>query len=253
MIKPILSEDYPMLFSALSKDSARSYFIRLGLLKEGVFQSVHAEISNCGELSSVMCLRKSGTLQFYSSGNPNVQGFAEIMKTLPWKLMISPKACCLPLIEAGLFRSSEPMAYIAKQEILAEGFVSVDTDPLRGGDLEELNALYDRVFDHHMTLEQMKEKLLAERGRGVVLRRDGRIVSVAQTEFEECGNALIVGVATAAEYRGQGLAEACMRILCQTLLGEGRVLWLQYDNPEAGKLYEKLGFVVADRVINCYK
>lgn len=175
------------------------------------------------------------------------------MAELPWKVLISPESCCAPLISGGFFKTAIPIAWIARQTRFIETGAYEKTEPLTCEDLPEVSALYDRVFDHHMSLKQMKEKLESGRGRGAVIRRGGCIVSVGQTEFEESGSALIVGVATAPEYRQQGLAEACLRSLSDSLLASGKTLWLQYDNPAAGKLYEKLGYELADRVMACQR
>ena len=42
--------------------------------------------------------------------------------------------------------------------------------------------------------------------------------------------------------RGQGLASACMRVLCRRLLENRDAVCLFYDNPAAGRIYKRLGF-----------
>lgn len=254
MIQLISQDRYIELSRLLTGDSARCYFVRLGLVKPDTFRSVYAEFGEAGELKGLLCLRLSGVLQFYAPGPYDVPGFAALMNALTWTYLISPQACCAPLIATGMFSKVDPMAWIARLDALRGGDETTETlEILTAADLPAVDALYDRVFDHHMPLAQVREKLAVGRGRGVVIRREGSIAAAAQSEFEEAENALIVGVATAQEYRRLGLAESCLRSLCRELLAEGKGLWLQYDNPEAGKLYEKLGFVVEDRVMYCWK
>ncbi len=38
------------------------------------------------------------------------------------------------------------------------------------------------------------------------------------------------------------MASACITKLCQDLVSEGRGVCLFYDDPEAGRIYKKLGF-----------
>ncbi|OEH93812.1 GNAT family N-acetyltransferase [Bacillus solimangrovi] len=54
--------------------------------------------------------------------------------------------------------------------------------------------------------------------------------------------AMIVGVATHPEHRGNGLVSMVMESLLIEVLKEGKVVGLLYDNPHAGGLYKKLGF-----------
>ena len=251
MIQSVKAEKYSELFRLLGADNARSYFIRLGLLEKNLYRQVFADFSDSGGLNGLLCQRKSGTLQFYSPGHEDVNGFASVMGELEWNMLISPYGCCKGLISAGLFEKAEQIAQISCLRTPVGNGVTPDLTPLMGEDLEEINSLYDKVFTHHMPLEQMVQKLSSGRGRGVVIRSRCSILCVAQTEFEERDSALIVGVATHPDYQRMGLAEACMVHLCRELQAEGRTPWLQYDNPAAGKLYEKIGFVQADSIMQC--
>ncbi len=251
MIRKISPETYSTLNRCLARDSARSYFIRLGLLDEGIFQAVYADITESEDVSTILCQRRSGTLQLWSDGNADGADLAAVMEELPGKQLISPLGCCEGLISAGLFRTCRPGAWIASLKALSGSRHYEDVEPLGPEDIEEVAILYGTVFEQHMSVKQMKEKLSSGRGKAVGIRRQGRIVGVAQTEFEEINSALIVGVAVHAEYRRMGLAEACTAQLCRALLAEGKTPWLQYDNPAAGMLYHKLGFKKVDRVMHC--
>lgn len=251
MLQKINLETYEELNHCLAQDSARSYFIRLGLLDEKTFHAVYADISNTGVLKYILCQRRSGTLQFWSEGNVDEAALSAIMEVLPGIMFISPMRCCEMLISAGFFKACNPGAWIASLKVLPCPMDYEKVEPLGLEHLEEVEALYGTVFEHHMSIGQMRDKLSSGRGRAVAIRRQGRIAGVAQTEFEEIDSALIVGVATDPRYQRQGLAEACTAQLCKALLDEGKIPWLQYDNPAAGKLYQKLGFEEMDRVMHC--
>lgn len=56
-------------------------------------------------------------------------------------------------------------------------------------------------------------------------------------------SAMIVGVATAREYRGKGYASAVVQTLCRNCFDRGKkYLCLFYDNPAAGRIYHRIGF-----------
>ncbi len=69
------------------------------------------------------------------------------------------------------------------------------------------------------------------------------LVSYAQTSAENSMSAMIIGVATLPKWRGLGLASANVSALCRQQFEEGRkFVCLFYDNPAAGRIYNKVGF-----------
>ena len=72
---------------------------------------------------------------------------------------------------------------------------------------------------------------------------EGRLVALASTSAENSESAMIVGVATALGYREKGYGSAVVRTLCQDCFERGKkYLCLFYDNPVAGKIYNRIGF-----------
>lgn len=70
-----------------------------------------------------------------------------------------------------------------------------------------------------------------------------RLVAAASSTGANSRSAMIVGVATHPDYRGRGLASLAVSRLCQDLLREGKeFLCLFYNNPDAGRIYHRLGF-----------
>lgn len=110
----------------------------------------------------------------------------------------------------------------------------------------------ERIFQLMETIDEFKisvppariaHKIKTKTGR-IYYKEDlnGNIISVAQTSAENSLSAMIVGVATHRDHRGQGLMSACLSQLCSDLLQEGKSLCLFYDNPSAGKIYHRIGF-----------
>jgi hypothetical protein len=80
-------------------------------------------------------------------------------------------------------------------------------------------------------------------GRMYGIFEDDTLVSVAGTTAENSMSAMVVSVATLPAWRKKGYASYLVAELCSHCLKEGmKFLCLFYDNPEAGKIYRKLGF-----------
>jgi len=251
MLKEILQSDYHKVYEFIRQDSARNYFARLGFESDkSVYESIIGEWDKEGQLIAVLFKRLSGNLQFYAKGEYDVDGFADCISNMEFSTLIAPRSCCDRLLEKGLFGHVKDGAIIAKlshnKEIHFEAYSEVE--PLWAEDLDEVVELYEEVFTAFSSKAVMEKRLRSGRGRGVCIRVQGRIVSVVQSEFEEEDSALIVGVGTAAGLQGKGLATKCLKVLCTMLLQEGKDLYLQYDNMDAGRIYEKLGFEPVDQV-----
>ena len=92
-------------------------------------------------------------------------------------------------------------------------------------------------------VERNRETLRNGSGRTWYIEKDGQIISSASSTAENSQSAMIVGVGTLPEHQKQGLASYCMSVLCKELLNEGKMLCLFYDNPDAGTIYKRIGFV----------
>jgi predicted GNAT family acetyltransferase len=71
---------------------------------------------------------------------------------------------------------------------------------------------------------------------------DGEIRSAALTNAETSSAAMIGGVFTRPNARGQGLSQAVMSAISAELLALGKTPTLYWVNPAAGAVYGKLGF-----------
>lgn len=70
-----------------------------------------------------------------------------------------------------------------------------------------------------------------------------RLISVAKTSASNSKSAMLTGVATLPDRRGQGCASAVVHSLCRQSFQAGReFLCLFYDNPNAGRIYRRIGF-----------
>ena len=65
---------------------------------------------------------------------------------------------------------------------------------------------------------------------------------MAKTTLETRTHAMLVGVGTHPDFRNRGLATKCIVKICKDIINENKIPCLFYDNIEAGKKYNKLGF-----------
>lgn len=107
-------------------------------------------------------------------------------------------------------------------------------------DLPELIDLYAGAGDMSRAPAAV-ERPLRER-RVWIAEVDDEICSVALTNAETSHAAMIGGVYTKPEGRGQGLSQAVVSALSAELLALGRTPVLYWINPAAGAVYHKLGF-----------
>ena len=262
MIREIKIEEKQMILDFIKRDNARNYFIRLGLEGEKqVFEKVYGELGSPSSLKGILIKRLSGNLQFFAEASFDVDGFAEVIRDTDFEYLISPASFCDAFMGKDLFASVIEGGYIAKlnMETWKENKLlfsaespkeeeSIHVESISLEDLGEIVELYKEAFNSYSSDAVMRKKLEKGRGRGVCIRQGGRIVSVAQSEFEEEHSAIIVGVATLKDYEKKGFATKCLTFLISELVQEGKSLYLQYDNPRAGEIYKRLGFLEIDRV-----
>ena len=77
---------------------------------------------------------------------------------------------------------------------------------------------------------------------GYYVEIDGNLISYAQSSAENTKTAMLVSVMTHKSHRKNGFASTCIKTLCEELVSNGKSLCLYYKNPEAGKIYKKIGF-----------
>jgi uncharacterized protein len=90
--------------------------------------------------------------------------------------------------------------------------------------------------------EMLRTSMEANTSRTYYTEEDEQMTACVSTTAENSISAMIVGVCTRKEYRRKGLATSIMQKLFKDVLNEGKVLCLFYNNPEAGRIYKRLGF-----------
>ena len=112
-------------------------------------------------------------------------------------------------------------------------------------DLEELVEcktcfVKDCGLNDPVSVERTRQRL----GEYRVLRRDGKIVSMAGISTATDNSMKIAAVYTRPEYRGRGLARLVVNTAKNEILAQGKIATLNVDkkNPITNHLYRSLGF-----------
>ncbi|HLJ53889.1 MAG TPA: GNAT family N-acetyltransferase [Chthonomonadaceae bacterium] len=118
-------------------------------------------------------------------------------------------------------------------------------------DIAMLTEFYSGAGTMYRSRSNVAEKLASRRVFVVeeppLGSRPGRIASCALLNVEGRDAGLIGGVYTLPSARGKGYAAACTALLAADLQRDGKSPCLFYENPIAGKVYRRLGFVDASR------
>lgn len=108
---------------------------------------------------------------------------------------------------------------------------------------EEFWKASEDVFHDGLTLQEVASGLQESNvKRTYGLFKNGELVSFASTASECEGLAMIIGVGTRKEYRRHHYASAVVAQLVKDLLNEKKTPCLFYFNPQAARIYLKIGF-----------
>ncbi len=159
---------------------------------------------------------------------------------------------------AGYFRDldlrPQNMARILKVD--HDAVVDLDTSyelrRLTPDDYDELFALlatmdeYRGLYEDAASIEMAKVQREANEKKGCRtygIFFEGELVSTASTSAASSDSAMIIGVGTREDMRREGLATAVVAHLCDECFDAGmRFVCLFYGSPEAGRMYERIGF-----------
>ena len=145
--------------------------------------------------------------------------------------------------------------YMSRCNRVADSFSGPDGLVIRRLEKEDVAEVIDLLltipeFSRTYKKEQREEQIrrmveeMDQGGKAAVGGfLDGRLIATASTSAENSESAMVVGVATAIDCRGKGYASAVVSALCRDCFERGKkYLCLFYDNPVAGRIYNRIGF-----------
>lgn len=249
LIRQLVAYDHDKVMDLLSKKPAENLFIIGDIEAYGYdsdFQRLFGEFK--GDQLIAILLDYDHNYIVYSEQAYDMEGFAKIINADEGLTGFSGlREVILPmekLIKKELKRKSD--TYYAKCESLA--VKSEQQLMMLRTTVEDIPAHIDLLRSipefkgSPNNEEQMKRTIDNKTGRSYAIWDGDDMVSVVSTTAENKQSAMIVGVGTRESYKRKGYASELMIKTCGELLAEGKILCLFYDNPQAGKIYERLGF-----------
>ncbi len=212
------------------------------------FQEIWSDQNSEGQISTLM-LRFYTNNVVYTKNKENLNGKAvsSFLKRIPGKWALSGKEWIVDELSNGVAFDRIDRQYLAEltSDEFLEPIPSVSVERANEDQFQQVLSLHRRIeefsrFGENADAIEYNQK--SGTGRTIVVEIDNRVVSCASSAAESSQTAVIIGVATAHEYRGWGYATACVAGLCKELLREGKTVCLFYDNPAADRIYKRLGF-----------
>lgn len=209
---------------------------------DNYFLDIWAGIDKKGRIEGVL-LRYFEYLIFYSQGNFNIDEFSELINSLNY-IEISGKLELLKKLQPKLnIYPKRIVNFCVLDSInkLDDNGIKIKPKKIRFGNINKVAKLYESIDEfENTTVENIKNGL--KTGRGYCIEINKKVVAMAKSTLETRTHAMIVGVGTHPDFRNKGLATKCVVKICKEIISENKTPCLFYDNIEAGKIYNKLGF-----------
>lgn len=192
-----------------------------------------------------MLLRYYRYFLVYSPSGMDYPGAARVIRDFADPLVLSGKTFSVDRMKPLLtdICQSESLTYFATLKSLVRVDIPYE---VKEANVEEAQQILDllRQVPEFRTVdeESFLSGIIDGSSRKYFVEEHGRVVSTASTSAETHDMAMIVGVATAEEFRRRGYASAILSRMCEDLLSEGKIPCLFYESPDAGRIYHRLGF-----------
>ncbi|MFJ7729142.1 GNAT family N-acetyltransferase [Neobacillus sp. NPDC097160] len=252
MIRKLTEKDHQLVLTFLSEEPSINLFIIGDLEVFGYtseFQEIWAEFDEQNTIKAVL-LRFHQSFIPYAKGEFDTEGFVSIMKRYNQPVLLTGKSDIVEKFAAfdDLLLGKKQVTFFA--ECLTDEFLGAKDHDIAINqatieDVDQIIKLRESIEEFHVRSDAREifvQAMESNTARTYYTVDHGIITSCVSTTAENSMSAMIVGVCTRKDYRRQGLATAIMQKLFKDVLDEGKTLCLFYDNPEAGRIYKRLGF-----------
>jgi len=206
-------------------------------------------ISKEGEVIKAAFYRYHDTIHMFSRGDFPREEVRQFLKEHPCKVvtMLKPDADVL----ADLFEGCAcELSNVITARKHMEGRTDLDIRPADASDAADIAALmmkdsiYNTVYTQDVLTAQILERLQSGFGRLFVIRREGKVIATNATTAELEDMAVISGLVTDPDQRGQGLGQAITAHTWNLVRREGKMglAYIACDNVNSLRLHEKMGY-----------
>jgi uncharacterized protein len=257
MIRKLTKNDEENVLNFLYEEPEINLYI-IGDIKNFGFdqedQSIYAEFKD-GDYYAVMSRNLSHIVYYAKEPDFNDQ-WLSIFEQFDY-LFISGKAPImkamapyLPHLMMDKLEFMKSTTFVKDTSISYEDIKILETEKDAKGVYTLLNGIEELESVRKKTEEEFVQFLLDnsnDNGTTVFIEEDDIVIASASAIGETRKTAMIVGVGTHPDYRERGLGKTVLYYLVDLYVNKKhKTLCLYYDDPRAGALYEKLGFVKID-------
>lgn len=251
MIRELTENDHSIVMEFLLQDPSINLFI-IGDIEafgyHATFQKLWGEFQD-GEITAVL-LKYFESYIFYckDKNHFDVKGFASIMQSTTNRVTLSGRTDFVEKFEnlPTLTLGKKKVTYFAQCGTKKDVQLTETIKTATITDIDRIVVLRDSIDEFETTAQTkniLEKAIESKTGRTYYLENEkGEIIATVSTTAENSHSAMIVGVCTHKEYRNNGFASKLMTALVNDLLAEKQYVCLFYDNPDAGKIYKKIGF-----------
>jgi predicted GNAT family acetyltransferase len=248
-LKKLTSENHEEVLAFLKKKPAENLFILWGIEADGYEsdrQTFWGQWDQDGKLIGILYKFKNKYTPYWESEFCDIEKFAEVINQDENEKEVIGIESVTAALEKYLTRgySKRNSYYYAKCEPVKKVQSSNKVRQLTEEEVPRLISLYQKVpeFKREYNEESFKEQMNRGWSRIYVIEKDSEFISSASTVCETNYSAMVSGVCTLPSLIGGGLASICMEHLMEDVFKQNKILCLFYDNPEAGRIYKRLGF-----------
>ncbi len=209
------------------------------------FQTIWGDRDDHGTLRAIL-LRYYTNYVIYAPGAFNAAGVAaKIQENSEWSNIngwAEALRQVIPYVKEG---NSKEMYFAECKKLeteypIPDSVVEADFEDIEG--ILSLRLTIDEFSRPKDGVKIQRQKMETKSGRDVICKIDGRVVAGAATTAENSQSAMVVAVCTDPAHRQHGYASACVTKLVKEYSEIGKRLYLFYDNPNAGRIYNRIGF-----------
>lgn len=253
MIRKLQETDRQQTMQFVSQKPAENVFI-IGDIEgygfHSTIQTLWGDFNDQGDLRAVL-LKYDENFIIYAPQDLDAKGLANIVNTdKSFSYLSGIEEMVNKLIPYITAQPKKPrVLYYAKCET-AEFLPTIPKGiAIEKGRAEDAEAIIEQMkaipefAECNYNVEHKQVSLEKGLARAYFIKEQGTIISSASSTAENSQSAMIVGVGTLPQHQKKGLASYCMSKLCRDLLAENKMLCLFYDNPSAGAIYKRIGFI----------
>lgn len=245
MIRPIQESEMTELLEILWQDSAVNYFMLVSHLEHfSKIASIDGIFDN-EKLIGALFKRHSGNVQIFTTSQLNGADISTYLGNSGISSLIGDYNCISELADTMGFKLISQASVLRLEPndfIPLLHSASIASRAVTPEDAEAIKELYRLCFSGSLSETLIRKNLEVQSGRGRAILNNGRVLAVVQTIFEQPHQAILYGVATLEEFRGQGYAALLLNEVIGEVTGEGKTIELLVESEIAKSLYYQLGF-----------